>query len=102
MTHHPAPTRPTRSRLLAPSATATRFGDHGDGAAEEPRRGASEDPDRSQTTNAILDSTMTAMYETLEKAMTSTLAQMQATQDRRDREMQQRQGELTRSLALSM
>ena len=45
---------------------------------------------------------MKAMYETLEKAMTSTVAQMQATQDLRDKKMHQSQEKLTESPALLM
>ena len=43
---------------------------------------------------------MTAMYETPKKEMTSAMAQMQATQDLRDRKMHQNQGELTENPAL--
>ena len=40
---------------------------------------------------------MTAVHGTLEKAMTSTMAQMQATQDLRDKKMHQSQEKLTES-----
>ena len=69
------------------------------GAAEAPRMGTSEDPDGSQTENAILESEVAAMCAALEKAVTSTLAQMPATQDRRDTELQKSPALLTATLA---
>ena len=42
------------------------------------------------------------MYEALKKEVTSTMAQMQATQDLRDKKIQQNQDKLTGGLALLM